>query len=56
GLSKTGRRIEDPQIVAWVNSKVSGTKKIRNFSDPTLSTGVFLLKVGEHSPGVALRR
>ncbi|CAN0005686.1 unnamed protein product, partial [Choristocarpus tenellus] len=44
GLSKTGKRIEDPQIVAWANSKVNGSK-IRNFSDPSLTTGVFLLKV-----------
>lgn len=43
-LSKKGKRIEDPQIVAWANSKVEGSK-IRSFGDPSLSTGVFLLKV-----------
>lgn len=45
-LSTKGKRIEDPQIVAWANSKVDGSK-IRSFADPTLSTGVFLLKVHE---------
>eukprot|EP00903_Cladosiphon_okamuranus_P012347 g11576.t1 len=43
-LSKKGKRIEDPQIVAWANSKVDGSK-IRSFGDPSLSTGVFLLQV-----------
>eukprot|EP00752_Nemacystus_decipiens_P007180 g6429.t1 len=43
-LSKKGKRIEDPQIVAWANSKVEGSK-IRSFGDPSLSTGVFLLQV-----------
>ncbi|CAM9964616.1 unnamed protein product [Ascophyllum nodosum] len=43
-LSKKGKRIEDPQIVAWANSKVEGNK-IRSFADPSLSTGVFLLQV-----------
>ncbi|CAB1100770.1 unnamed protein product [Ectocarpus sp. CCAP 1310/34] len=38
-LSKKGKRIEDPQIVAWANSKVEGSK-IRSFGDPSLSTGV----------------
>ena len=45
-LSKKGKRIEDPQIVAWANSKVEGSK-IRSFGDPSLSTGVFLLQVSE---------
>lgn len=48
-LSKKGKRIEDPQIVAWANSKVEGSK-IRSFGDPSLSTGVFLLKVGWCGP------
>lgn len=43
-LSTKGKRIEDPQIVAWANSKVEGSR-IRSFADPSLSTGVFLLKV-----------
>lgn len=43
-LSKKGKRIEDPQIVAWANSKVEGCR-IRSFGDPSLSTGVFLLQV-----------
>ncbi|CAN0521445.1 unnamed protein product, partial [Ectocarpus sp. 12 AP-2014] len=38
-LSKKGKKIEDPQIVAWANSKVEGSK-IRSFGDPSLSTGV----------------
>ncbi|KAG5180080.1 actin bundling protein [Tribonema minus] len=44
-LSTTGtKRIEDPEVVKWANSKVAGAK-IRSFSDPSLSSGVFLLQV-----------
>ncbi|CAN0067899.1 unnamed protein product, partial [Laminaria digitata] len=43
-LSTKGKRIEDPQIVAWANSKVESSR-IRSFADPSLSTGVFLLQV-----------
>ena len=46
-LSTKGKRIEDPQIVAWANSKVEGSR-IRSFADPSLSTGVFLLQVRKY--------
>lgn len=35
--------------MAWANSKVDGSK-IRSFGDPSLSTGVFLLKVRREEP------
>jgi len=44
-LSKNEKNVEDPQIVAWANSKVDGFS-IDSFADSSLSTGVYLLQVG----------
>ncbi|KAG5183492.1 actin binding protein, partial [Tribonema minus] len=38
------KQIEDPEIVRWANSKSAGMK-IKSFADPSLNSGVFLLKV-----------
>jgi plastin-1 len=46
--AKSGKDITDQEIVRWANSmsqKGGKSSQIRNFSDPSLSSGVFLLDV-----------
>jgi plastin-1 len=44
-ISGTGKKISDPDIVAWANNKVANagfSTKIRNFKDKSIGDGVFL--------------
>eukprot|EP00612_Vaucheria_litorea_P002508 CAMPEP_0171458188 /NCGR_PEP_ID=MMETSP0945-20130129/3968_1 /TAXON_ID=109269 /ORGANISM="Vaucheria litorea, Strain CCMP2940" /LENGTH=631 /DNA_ID=CAMNT_0011983949 /DNA_START=37 /DNA_END=1932 /DNA_ORIENTATION=+ len=38
------KRIEDPEIMKWANSKAEDME-IHSFNDPSISSGIFLLKV-----------
>jgi len=43
-----GKKISDPEIIAWANDKVKGAGKsfkISSFRDPTLKDGIFLLEL-----------
>lgn len=49
-LSKNGKNLSDSEILSWANDKVSRggggqAQKVRSFSDPSLSDGVWLLDV-----------
>jgi len=43
-----GKKISDPEIIAWANEKVKGAgkpNKITSFHDPSLKDGIFLLEL-----------
>ncbi|KAJ2785608.1 fimbrin [Coemansia javaensis] len=46
-LSQHGRKVTDQDMIQWANdvARAGGSQPIRSFSDPTLSSGQFLLDV-----------